>query len=128
MKKSIIRKMSAALAGVMLLAGIPSVSAQIETDTAVVFEDNFESYTDAADLKSVYDFWNTKVSVGTEGDNKFINVPLTSSDNNTQVNKSFGMTYTSGHLNVKYSVKPANGLTTLFYLTNGSNIKEIPRF
>ena len=128
MKKNILRKMSAALAGVMLLAGIPSVSAQIETDTTVVFQDNFGSYTDAADLKSVYDFWDTKVSVGTEGDNKFINVPLTSSDNNTQVNKSFGETYTAGYLNVKYSVKPAAGLTTLFYLTNGSDAKEMPRF
>ena len=126
--RKMLRKMSAALAGVMLLGSVSGFSAFAAADTKTVFTDNFESYTDVTDLASVYSGWEERMSVGTEGDNKFINIHLTSNDDNTQVNKSFGMTYTSGHLNVKYSVKPANGLTTLFYLTGGSNIKEIPRF
>ncbi len=126
--KKMLRKMSAALAGVMLLGSLSGFSAFADSDTTTVFEDTFESYTDVTDLASVYNGWNERMSVGTEGDNKFIEVKLTSNDNNTQVNKSFGETYTSGHLNVKYSVKPANGLTTLFYLTNGDQAKEMPRF
>ena len=126
--RKMLRKISAALASVMLLGSVPGFSAFAGVDAAPFFEDNFESYTDVTDLKSVYDGWEERMSVGTEGDNKFINIHLTSNDNSTQINKSFGDTYTSGHLNVKYSVKPANGLTTLFYLTNGSNVKEMPRF
>ena len=126
--RKMLRKMSAALAGVMLLGSVSGFSAFAAADTKTVFTDNFESYTDVTDLASVYSGWEERMSVGTDGDNQFINVQLTSNDDNTQVSKSFGKTYTSGHLNVKYSVKPAAGLTTLFYLTGADNIKEIPRF
>ncbi len=125
--RKMLRKMSTALAGVMLLGSLSGFSAFADSDTTTVFEDTFENYTDVTDLASVYNGLNERMSVGTEGDNKFIEVKLTSNDNNTQVNKSFGRTYTSGHLNVKYSVKPAEGITTLFYLT-GNGSKEMPRF
>ena len=125
------KKISAALASIMLIGSFSAISTFAAPVETTVFEDNFENYTDAQDVERAYavsEGQNGRVALGAEGDNHVINVNLVSPDDTTMVTKNFDNLYSTGNIILNYSVKPAQGLTTMFYLIKDGAVQEFPRF
>ena len=125
-----LKKMSAILAGIMFLGSLPSIPVIADTVETIVFEDQY-NYAGNQELEAAYtvsEGQNGRVSLGTEGENSVLNINLVSPDETTMVTKNFDSLYSAGDITLNYSVKPAQGLTTMFYLIKDSDVQEFPRF
>ena len=125
-----LKKISAVLAGIMLLGSLPTISVIADTVETTVFEDKY-SYADNQGLEAAYEVsegQEGRVSLGTEGENRVLNVNLVPPDGTTMITKKFDSLYSAGDITLNYSVKPAQGLTTMFYLLKDNDVQEFPRF
>ncbi len=126
-----LKRISALLAGIMLMGSFSGIAAFAAPVEATVFEDNFENYANAQELEEAYavsEGQNGRVTLGAEGENQVINVALVPPDGTTMVTKYFDNTYSTGNIILNYSVKPGSGLTTMFYLIKDGDVQEFPRF
>lgn len=123
--KKMLRKLGVALASVMLLGSVMAFSAFAAANTRTVLEDSFESYSDTNPFDKAYDGDTAKTTIEADNGNHYITFQHSDTDTSILVEKLFHMSVASGVIDsgiidLKYSVKPAAGLSTLFRFKNGS--------
>lgn len=131
--KNILNKVSAVTAAIMVLGALPLPPAYAANEETAVFDD-FSEYGLGTELTNNYDFFGDSADfchvedIGGDYGNAF-RIDLGSTRDHTWLTRGLSKAYSQDMVSVEYSIKPASGMTSIFWIYDESmNNFAIPYF